>query len=126
MTFSKWRHRFDHQGMGGLREEQRPGRPRSHDEQGVAEVLNRALESASPWPPLECPQPVPAQRHFQVHCPSVVSVVQAAAPDGHGHFKILNDPFFMEKVNDIVGLYLRALDHVVVLCVDEKTQIQSL
>ena len=45
MTFSKWGHRFHHQGMAGLREEQRPGRSHSHDEQGVAEVLNRALQS---------------------------------------------------------------------------------
>ena len=76
MTFSKWGHRFHHQGMAGLREEQRPGRSHSHDEQGVGRGAQQSIaESASPWPPLECRQPVPAQRHFQVHCPSVVSSV---------------------------------------------------
>ena len=45
MTVSKWRHRFHHQGMAGLQDEQRPGRPRSHDDQRVAEVLNTALQS---------------------------------------------------------------------------------
>ncbi len=42
------------------------------------------------------------------------------------HFKIANDPFFVEKVHDIVGLYMSSPDHAVVLCVDEKTQIQVL
>ena len=44
----------------------------------------------------------------------------------HRHFKLSNDPFFVEKVRDIVGLYLNPPDHAVVLCVDEKTQIQAL
>ena len=126
MTFSKWRHRFHHQGMAGLREEQRPVRARSHDEQRVAEVLNRALQS----PPAHGP-------HWSVRSLSRPSGISKSTvhrwfqlfklrPHGQGHFKILNDPFFVEKLNDIVGLYLRALDHVVVLCVDEKTQIQAL
>ena len=61
MTFSKWGHRFHHQGMAGLREEQRPGRSHSHDEQGVAEVLNRALQSPPAHGPIgvsaACPGP---------------------------------------------------------------------
>ena len=47
-------------------------------------------------------------------------------PHGQGHFKIANNPFFVEKVHDIVGLYMNSPDHAVVLCVDEKTQIQAL
>ena len=44
----------------------------------------------------------------------------------HRHFKICNDPHFADKVQDIVGLYVNPADHAVVLCVDEKTQIQAL
>ena len=47
-------------------------------------------------------------------------------PHRQRHFKLSNDPFFIEKVRDIVGLYLNPPDHAVVLCVDEKTQIQAL
>ena len=47
-------------------------------------------------------------------------------PHRQRHFKISNDPFFVDKVHDIVGLYLRPPDHVVVLCVDEETKIQAL
>ena len=47
-------------------------------------------------------------------------------PHRQRHFKISNDPLFVDKVHDIVGLYLRSPDHAVVLCIDEKTQIQAL
>lgn len=47
-------------------------------------------------------------------------------PHRQRHFKISNDPFFVEKVRDIVGLYLNPPDHAMVLCVDEKTQVQAL
>ena len=47
-------------------------------------------------------------------------------PHRQRHFKISNDPCFVEKVRDIVGLYMNPPDHAVVLCVDEKTQIQAL
>ncbi len=47
-------------------------------------------------------------------------------PHRQRYFKLSNDPFFVEKVRDIVGLYLNPPDHAVVLCVDEKTQIQAL
>ena len=47
-------------------------------------------------------------------------------PHRHQYFKLSTDPFFIEKVRDIVGLYLDPPDHAVVLCVDEKSQIQAL
>ncbi len=47
-------------------------------------------------------------------------------PHRQRHFKLSNDPFFVEKVRDIVGLYLNPPDHAVVLCVDEKTRVQAL
>ncbi len=50
----------------------------------------------------------------------------AIQPHRQRHFKLSNDPFFVEKVRDIVGLYLNPPDHAVVLCVDEKTQVQAL
>ena len=50
----------------------------------------------------------------------------AIQPHRQRYFKLSNDPFFVEKVRDIVGLYLNPPDHAVVLCVDEKTQVQAL
>ncbi len=47
-------------------------------------------------------------------------------PHRQRHFKLSTDPFFVEKVRDIVGLYLNPPDHAIVLCVDEKSQIQAL
>ena len=126
MTVSKWRHRFHHQGIAGLQDEQRPGRPRTHDDERVAEVSNMALWSppanATHWSVRTLAEHGGVSRstvhrwlqmfHLQLH--------------RHCHFKISNDPHFVEKVQDITGLHLQPPDHAVVLCVDEKTQIQAL
>ena len=102
MTVSKWRHRFHHQGIKGLRDQQRPGRPRTHDDERVAEVINTALQSppanATHWSVRTL-----AQWCFQVHGPSVLQMFHLQ-PHRQRHFKISNDPHFVEKVQDITGL----------------------
>lgn len=103
MTVSKWRHRFHQQGMAGLQDEQRPGRPRTHDGQRVAEVLNTALQSpaahATHWSIRTL------ARHTGISKSTVHRWFQLfnLQPHRHRHFKISNDPFFVEKVHDIVG-----------------------
>ena len=125
-TVGKWRRRFLAQGLEGLHDELRPGRPRTHEDERVAEVINAALQSppanATHW----------TVRSMSEHCGVSKSTVArwfelfGVQPHRQRTFKLSNDPFFIEKVRDIVGLYLNPPDHAVVLCVDEKSQIQAL
>ena len=125
-TVGKWRRRYGEHGIEGLHDELRAGRPRSLEDERVAEVINKALKTRPP-----------AATHWSVrsmaeHTGVSKSTVQrwftlfGIQPHRQRHFKLSNDPFFIEKVRDIVGLYLNPPDHAVVLCVDEKTQIQAL
>lgn len=125
-TVGKWRRRYRELGIEGLHEELRAGRPRSLEDERVAEVINKALTSRPP-----------AHTHWSVrsmaeHTGVSKSTVQrwftlfGVQPHRQRHFKLSNDPFFIEKVRDIVGLYLNPPDHAMVLCVDEKTQVQAL
>ena len=125
-TVGKWRQRYGERGIEGLHDELRAGRPRSLEDERVAEVINKALKTRPP-----------AATHWSVrsmaeHTGVSKSTVQrwftlfGIQPHRQRHFKLSNDPFFIEKVRDIVGLYLNPPDHAVVLCVDEKTQIQAL
>ena len=113
-------------GLEGLHDELRSSRPRTHEDDRVAEVINTALQNRPPnathW----------SVRTMAEHTGISKSTVQrwfglfGVQPHCQRHFKLSNDPFFVEKVRDIVGLYLNPPDHAVVLCVDEKTQIQAL
>ena len=126
MTVGKWRRRYLEQGLTGLHDQLRPGRPRTHADERVAEVINAALQSppanATHW----------TVRSMSEHCGVSKSTVArwfelfGVQPHRQRTFKLSNDPFFIEKVRDIVGLYLNPPDHAVVLCVDEKSQIQAL
>ena len=125
-TVGKWRKRYREQGIEGLHEELRVGRPRSLDDERVAEVINTALQTRPPgdthW----------SVRSMAEHTGVSKSTVQrwftlfGVQPHRQRHFKLSSDPFFIEKVRDIVGLYLNPPDHAMVLCVDEKTQVQAL
>jgi len=125
-TVGKWRKRYREHGLEGLHDELRAGRPRTHEDERIAEVINTALQTAPPdgthW----------SVRSMAEHTQVSKSTVQrwfdlfAIQPHRQRHFKLSNDPFFVEKVRDIVGLYLNPPDHAVVLCVDEKTQVQAL
>ena len=122
----KWRRRFLELGVQGLHDELRPGRPRSYDDEKVAQVISRALRqkpaNAENWSvrlmgAAEGVSKTTVQRWFSLF---------GIKPHLVQTFKLSNDPFFIEKVRDIVGLYLHPPDHAMVLCVDEKSQIQAL
>jgi transposase len=125
-TVGKWRKRYLEYGIEGLHEELRAGRPRTHQDERVAEVINTALQTdpadGTHW----------SVRSMERHTGISKSTVQrwfnlfGVQPHRQRYFKLSNDPFFIEKVRDIVGLYLNPPDHAVVLCVDEKTQVQAL
>ena len=122
----KWRRRFLERGVEGLHDELRPGRPRTYEDEKVAAVINRALQQrpgeATHWSvrlmaSAEGVSKSTVQRWFSLF---------GVKPHLHETFKLSTDPFFIEKVRDIVGLYLNPPEHALVLCVDEKSQIQAL
>jgi transposase len=125
-TIGKWRSRFLNKGLDGLLDEPRPGTPRRLSDAEVERVLTMTLESrpknATHW----------SNRSLAAACGLSRSSVQrvwrafALAPHRSESFKLSRDPLFIDKVRDIVGLYLDPPDKALVLCVDEKSQIQAL
>ena len=125
-TVGAWRKRYLARGIAGLYGEKPPGRPRSHDDEQVAKLMRRALSTrpkeGSHW----------SVRGFAKANGVSKSVVQryfalfGIQPHRSRSFKLSTDAFFVEKVRDIVGLYLNPPEKALVLCVDEKTQIQAL
>jgi putative transposase len=125
-TVGKWRQRFLAQRVAGLYDELRPGRPRSIDDEKIAALLKRTLSrkptGGTHWSVRQ------AAQDSGISKSTVHRVFQAFALQPHRtrSFKLSTDPFFIEKVRDIVGLYLNPPAHALVLCVDEKSQIQAL
>ena len=125
-SVSMWRQRFLKQGLRGLHDELRPGRPRSVSDEKVAQLVRKTLASqpkdGTHWTVRSM------AKHAQLSGPTVHRIWHAFGlqPHRQRHFKLSPDPFFIEKVRDIVGLYLHPPDKALVLCVDEKSQIQAL
>lgn len=125
-TVSKWRSRFLSKGLEGLLDEPRPGTPRRVSDGEVEKVLTTTLESlprdATHWSTRSL-----ARQAGLSH--STISRIWRAfglQPHRSETFKLSKDPLFIEKVRDIAGLYLNPPDRAMVLCVDEKSQIQAL
>jgi putative transposase len=122
----KWRQRYIEHGLMGLHDELRPGRGRSISDEKVATVVRKTLNTkpkdGTHWTIRRL------ARATQLSRPTVHRIWQAFGlqPHRQRHFKLSTDPFFVEKVRDIVGLYLNPPDKAVVLGVDEKSQIQAL
>jgi putative transposase len=125
-TVGKWRQRFLQYRLAGLYDELRPGRPRTIEDEQVAALLKRTLSrkpaAGTHWTVRE------AARVSGISKSTVHRLFQAFALQPHRtrSGKLSTDPFFVEKVRDIVGLYLNPPDHALVLCVDENSQIQAL
>jgi putative transposase len=125
-TVGQWRRRFVAQGISGLHDELRPGRPRTISDERVARLVRKTLESkpqnGTHWSIRQIAE------HTRVSKSTVHRIWQVFGLEPHRqkHFKLSSDPFFVEKVRDIVGLYLHPPENAVVLCVDEKSQIQAL
>jgi len=125
-TVCKWRSRFVNKGLEGLLDEPRPGTPRKVSDADVERVLTTTLESlprdATHWSTRSLAQKSGLSR-------STISRIWRAfglQPHRSETFKLSKDPLFIDKVRDIVGLYLNPPDRALVLCVDEKSQIQAL
>jgi transposase len=126
MTVGKWRARFVVDRLDGLHDEPRPGGPRSIGDDDVERVIVKTLEEtprdATHWSTRSMAQAAGMSQ-------SAVSRIWRAfglKPHLVDSFKLSPDPLFIEKVRDVVGLYLNPPDAAVVLCVDEKSQIQAL
>ena len=125
-TVGKWRERFRTRGLMGLYDERRPGRPRSIENDELMALLRRTLDTRPPG----------GGTHWTCRTMADATGISKSAvhrlwrafdilPHRQRHFKLSIDPFFAEKVRDIVGLYLNPPDHAMVLCVDEKGQTQA-
>ena len=125
-TIRKWRARYVEQGLPGLRSEPRPGRPRSLDDQRVADLLNQALQTRPSKQTHWSVRSFAAEVNISKDMAHRLFRAASIAPHRSRSFKLSNDPAFVEKVRDITGLYLNPPDHALVLCVDEKSQIQAL
>ena len=125
-TVGKWRRRFLEQDVAGLHDELRPGRPRPISDERVAQLVRKTLDTkpkdGTHWSIRQIARPARLSKS------TVHRIWQAFGLEPHRqrHFKLSTDPFFVEKVRDIVGLYLHPPEKAVVLCVDEKSQIQAL
>jgi putative transposase len=121
-----WRKRYREKGISGLHDELRPGRPRSIADEQVAELVRKTLQTkprdGTHWSVRSM------AKETTISPPTVQRIWNAFGlqPHRQRHFKISPDPFFVEKVRDIVGLYLNPPENAMVLCVDEKSQIQAL
>ena len=125
-TVSKWRRRFDERRLGGLWDEPRPGPPRKVTDEKVEEVIVKTLESAPRGATHWSTRSMAAEVGLSQS--TVSRMWRAFGLKAHltEHFKVSPDPQFIDKVRDIVGLYLNPPEAAVVLCVDEKTQIQAI
>jgi putative transposase len=125
-TIRKWRTRYAEEGLAGLRNEPRPGRPRSLDDQQVADLLNQALQTRPAKQTHWSVRSFAAEANISKDMAHRLFRAAGIAPHRSRSFKLSNDPAFVEKVRDVTGLYLNPPDHALVLCVDEKSQIQAL
>ena len=125
-TVGKWRSRFVGDRLDGLYDEPRPGAPRTIDDERVEELVVKTLEqtpaNATHWSTREM------ARHVGLSRSSVSRIWRAFGLKPHRSetFTLSKDPLLVEKVRDIVGLYLNPPERAAVLCVDEKSQIQAL
>ena len=126
-TVGKWRSRFIERRIAGLYDDIRPGAPRTIDDERIAELINTTLHT----------KPVNGSSHWSVRGVAAETGISKTSvqryfqlfglqPHRTQGFKLSNDPFFVEKLRDVVGLYLSPPDNALVICVDEKSQCQAL
>lgn len=126
VTVGHWRRRFVQQGLPGLHEELRPGRPRSIPDERVATLIRRTLRTKPPNGTHWSCRSLAAEARLSKSTVHRIWRAFGLPPHRARHFQLSTDPFFVEKVRDIVGLYLNPPHKALVLCVDEKSQIQAL
>lgn len=125
-TVCKWRARFLRDRLDGLVDEPRPGTPRSITDEDVERVVTKTLEtkpkSATHWSTRSMAEATGMSQT------AIVRIWRAFGLQPHRTktFKLSEDPLFIEKVRDVVGLYMNPPEHAIVLSIDEKSQVQAL
>jgi len=125
-TISNWRRCWRERGVAGLHGELRPGRPRSYDDERVAALMRKVLHSRPPNATHWSVRSVAKETAIPKSTVARYFALFGIQPHRSKSFKLSTDPFFVEKVRDVVGLYLNPPDQALLLCVDEKSQIQML
>ena len=126
-TVGKWRANFIERRIAGLYDDVRPGPPRSIDDERVAQLINTTLHT----------KPADGATHWSVRSVAAETGISKSSvqryfqlfglqPHRTEGFKLSTDPFFVEKLHDVVGLYLNPPDNAIVISVDEKSQCQAL
>ena len=126
VTVGKWRRRFLDNGLNGLHDELRSGGPRSITDEQVAEGVSKTLQTNPPDQPQWSVRSMGEATGLSKDAVHRIGRPDGLQPHRQKHFKLSTDPFFVEKVRDIAGLYMNPPEHAMVLCVDEKSQIQAL
>jgi putative transposase len=115
-TVGKWRQRFVERRVAGLHDELRPGRPRTYGDERVAGLINRVLRSqpkdATHWSVRAAAE----EAHISKSTVARYFALFGLQPHRSKSFRLSTDPFFVEKVRDVVGLYLNPPDKALVLC----------
>ena len=125
-TVSKWRQRFERYRIAGLTDAPRSGRPRTIHDDKVAEVIEKTLREkpheATHW------STTLMAKETGLNAMAISRIWRAFGLKPHrlDTFKLSTDPHFIEKVHDVVGLYMNPPDRALVLAIDEKSQIQAL
>lgn len=126
LDVGKWRRRFSENGLTGLYDQIKPGRPRNLSDEKIAELLNRTLhrkpKGSTHWSTRQLAKEIGVSKSTVQRVWSAFGV----QPHRTKGFTLSNDPFFVEKVRDIVGLYLNPPCNAMILSVDEKSQCQAL
>jgi transposase len=125
-TVRKWRNRFAPLRLDGLLDEPRPGRPRTVSDRQVEEVIARTLETTPRGATHWSTRSLAAELGLTQSAVHRIWKAFGLQPHRQETWKLSKDPQFVDKVKDVVGLYLDPPERAVVLCVDEKSQIQAL
>src|SRR4051794_40046070 len=125
-SVSKWRNRFAEHRLDGLTDEPRPGQPRKISDAKVEEVIVKTLETTPKHATHWSTRSMAAEVGLNQTAVSRIWRAFGLQPHRQDAWKLSKDPQFIEKVRDVVGLYLNPPERAVVLCVDEKSQIQAL
>jgi len=125
-TIGKWRTRFIEQRLDGLLDEPRPGAPRKITDADVERAITMTLETIPEGATHWSTRSLARKAGLSQSAVSRIWRAFALQPHRTENFKLSTDPLFIEKVRDIVGLYMSPPDRALVLCVDEKSQIQAL
>jgi len=125
-TVSLWRRRFVEFRLDGLLDEPRPGQPRKITDAQVDEVITKTLESAPKGATHWSTRSMAKETGLSQTAVSRIWRAFGLKPHQQETWKLSKDPLFVDKVRDVVGLYLNPPERAVVLCLDEKSQIQAL